>query len=76
MSEPYFRFPSEVDCPFCGEPDQCLEDLGDTPFYLSGDCSMCNKSFAYDCGRNEYYDDKGNVVKPFVTQLENKEERG
>lgn len=64
MSRPYFQVPNEVNCPFCGAEDQYIEDLGDTPFYLSGDCSECGKSFAYDCGRSEYYDDNGNVVKP------------
>lgn len=57
-------FPSEVDCPFCEAEGQCVEDLGDTPLYLSGHCSECEKSFAYDCGRDEYYDEKGHVVKP------------
>lgn len=68
MGQPYFSFSSSIACPFCGEPEQYLEDLGDTPFYLSGDCSACNKSFAYDCGRCEFYDDKGNVVKEFGTK--------
>ena len=72
MGEPYFHFPSEIACPFCGEPEQQLEDLGDTPFYLSSDCSSCEKNFAYDVGRHEFYDDNGNIIKPITEILPEK----
>ena len=63
MSEPYFNFPSEISCPFCGEQGQCLEDLGDNPFHLSADCGSCEKSFAYNPGSCEFYDNMGNTIK-------------
>ncbi len=52
-----------VDCPYCGAPDQEVEDLGDNPYFLTGECDDCNKGFSCDDYRSEYYDEKGNVIK-------------
>lgn len=63
MGQPYFLFPSDVSCPFCGAEEQSVEDLGDNAFFLSGECGECSKQFSYDCGRCEYYDSNGEKIK-------------
>ena len=46
MSEQECRMPSsdEIQCS-CGA-NVCVEDLGDNPSYLSGECENCGKKWA------------------------------
>ena len=63
MSEPYDYPPiggAYVKCPYCGEPEQEVEDLGDTPYFLTGQCLECGKGFSYEAG--QYYNDKGDKI--------------
>lgn len=65
MSEPYEPWAiGPFACPFCGEPDQEVEDLGDHPAFLSGECGNCGKMFSVDTVREEWYDHNGNTIKP------------
>ena len=50
-------------CPYCKAKDQEGEDLGDHPAFLSGTCTECGKDFSYDSWREEYYNEKGDVIK-------------
>jgi len=50
-------------CPYCNSPDQDGEDLGDHTAYLSFTCIDCDRDFSMDTVREEYYDEKGNVIK-------------
>ena len=52
-----------IDCPYCGAPDQEVEDLGDHPYFLTGQCMECDKTFSYESCRGEYYNDKGDKIK-------------
>jgi transcriptional regulator NrdR family protein len=64
MSEPHETWPSgPFDCPYCHAKDQDVEDLGDHPSYLSGECEECGRSFSVNTMLEEFYDDKGNVIK-------------
>ena len=50
-------------CPYCKEPDQEMEDLGDHPAYLSGTCDACERDFSVNTVLEEFYDEKGEVIK-------------
>jgi len=64
MSEPYEPWPSgPYNCPYCDEPEQEVEDLGDHPAYLSGTCEACGRDFSVDTVREEFFDEKGNVIQ-------------
>ena len=52
-----------MNCPYCNETEQDAEDLRDNPYYLTGECSKCNKSFSVDTYRDEFYDENGEVIK-------------
>ena len=53
----------QLTCPYCKAADQEGEDLGDHPCYLSATCSECERNFSYDSMREEYYDEKGDVIR-------------
>ena len=65
MSEPQegWNRIGAITCPYCKEPDQDCEDLGDHPSYLSGECSACGKQFSVDVYNEVYYDEKGDKIK-------------
>jgi uncharacterized Zn finger protein len=63
MSEPYHGIQMDIKCPYCGDKEQEVEDLGDSPVYLSGECGECWKMYSVDVNREEYYDEGGNVIK-------------
>ena len=60
MSEPQRTPEIDIECPYCKKDEQQVEDLGDSPAYLSGTCWNCNKDFSVNVYTDEYYDDKGN----------------
>ena len=45
MSRPY-GWGGPWSCPYCGEPDQDAEDLGDSPDFLTGECDNCGRGFS------------------------------
>lgn len=67
MSEPYDGVNKhlfyQVNCPYCKADRQEVEDLGDHPSYLSGECWKCGKWYSVDLGQEEYYDEKGDKLK-------------
>lgn len=64
MSEPNEPWPSgPYACPYCKEPDQEVEDLGDHPAYLSGRCEKCYREFSVDTVQEIFYDENGEVIK-------------
>lgn len=62
MSEPY-HWQMDIKCPYCKDKDQYVEDLGDNPSYLSGECEKCQRSYSVDTMREEYYNEKGDKIK-------------
>jgi hypothetical protein len=45
----------EVECPFCHAKNQVVEDLGDSPAYLSGECEECKQVIEYNPYAENYY---------------------
>jgi hypothetical protein len=62
MSEPNRLPMMDIKCPFCNSTGQQLENLGDHPCYLSGTCDTCNRDFSVDIIREEYYNEKGDII--------------
>ncbi len=63
MSGSWGLSPAEINCPYCKAPEQDMEDLGDSPDYLSGTCAECGKSFSISIMREEFYNEKGDIIR-------------
>jgi len=57
----------EYKCPYCKEGVGELEDLGDSPYFLTGECMECNRQFSVETYHEYYYDEKGNKITEGVS---------
>lgn len=71
MSGPY-GWTGPFSCPFCGEPDQEAEDLGDSPDFLTGECGECGRGFSVSVMSEVFYDERGEEIKKGVNGGEHK----